>query len=99
MTEIVTAVYEKGVLRPLHAINLQERQKVRLQVLPEESPADEVAAAIRILVEAGLMHSPPRGTPPSDPVSEKERLALAERLSRAQGKSLSEVVIEDRGKR
>jgi predicted DNA-binding antitoxin AbrB/MazE fold protein len=99
MTEIVTAVYEKGVLRPLHAINLQERQKVRLQVLPEESPADEVAAAIRILVEAGPMHSPPRGVPPSDPVSETERLALAKRLSRAEGKSLSEVVIEDRGKR
>jgi predicted DNA-binding antitoxin AbrB/MazE fold protein len=99
MTEIVTAVYEKGILRPLHAINLQERQKVRLQVLPEESPADEVAAAIRILVEAGLMHSPPRGAPPSDPVSEEERLALAKRLSRAQGKSLSEIVIEERGER
>ena len=99
MAEIVTAVYEKGVLRPLHAINLQERQQVRLQVLPEESSADEVAEAIRILVEAGLMRSPPRGAPPSDPVSEKERLALAKRLSRAQGKSLSEIVIEERGER
>ena len=99
MTEIVTAVYEKGVLRPLHDINLRERQRVRLQVLPEESPGEEAAAVIRILVEAGLMRPPPQSAPLADPVPEQEREALAERLSRGKGKLFSEIVIEDRGER
>ena len=99
MTETITAVYEKGVLRPLQPLNLREQQQVRLQVLPEE-PEDEGAVAIRILVEAGLMHPPDRETPPPpDPVPEQERLALAKRLAQAQSKPLSEIVIEDRGER
>jgi predicted DNA-binding antitoxin AbrB/MazE fold protein len=95
----VTAVYEEGVLRPLHPLNLRERQQVRLQVLPEESEANEAEMAVRILVEAGLMRPPKQGTPPPDPVSEEERLAIAKRLSQAPGKSLSQIVIEDRGER
>ena len=97
MTETITAVYEKGILRPLQPLNLREQQRVRLQVLPEETE-DEGEAAIRILVAARLMHPPDRETPtPPDPVPEEERLALAERLTRTPGKSLSETVIEDRG--
>jgi predicted DNA-binding antitoxin AbrB/MazE fold protein len=99
MTETITAVYEKGVLRPLQPLNLREQQRVRIQVLPEETE-DEGAAVIQILVEAGLMRPPDRDTPPPpDPVSEKERLDLAKRLSQAPGKPLSEIVIEDRGER
>jgi len=49
MSEIVTAVYEKGLLRPLTPLNLRERQSVRLQVLPEE-PADEVNRIINGLL-------------------------------------------------
>ncbi len=99
MSQIVTAVYEKGVLRPLHPVDLRERQQVRLQVLPEESEVNEAAMAVRILVEAGLMRSPKKGTPPPDPVPAEERLALAKRLSQAPGKSLSDIVIDDRGER
>ena len=55
MAEIVTAVYEKGVLQPL---NLKEQQTVRLQVLPEESE-DEAEEVIQALVEAGLLTPPP----------------------------------------
>jgi len=99
MTETITAVYERGILRPLQPLNLREQQRVRIQVLPEETE-DEGAAVVRILVEAGLMHPPDREMPPPpDPVSEKERQDLAERLSQAPGKPLSEVVIEDRGER
>ena len=36
MAEIVTAVYENGMLRPLQPLNLRERQTVRLQIMPEE---------------------------------------------------------------
>ena len=97
MTETIRAVYEKGVLRPLQPLNLREQQRVRLQVLPEETE-DEGEAAIRILVEAGLMHPPDRETPaPPDPVPEGKRIAIAERLARAPGKPLSEIVIDDRG--
>ena len=97
MSEIVTAVYEKGLLRPLTPLNLRERQSVRLQVLPEE-PADEVDRIINRLVAAGLM-TPPPGHSDVDPVSEEERRELAEILGKAPGKPLSEIIIEERGDR
>lgn len=99
MTEIVTAVYEKGVLRPLQPLDLEERQTVQLQVLPKgakerEEPGDDVEAAIQRLVAAGLMRPPPkRGTPPPDPVSEEERRRLADKLGQAPGEPLSEIII------
>jgi len=37
MGQIVTAVYESGLLRPLHRLNLREREVVRLQILPAEA--------------------------------------------------------------
>jgi len=99
MGEIVKAVYENGILRPLKPLNLREHQTVRVQVLSDEAVKDEGAEAVRVLIAAGLMHRPERTTPPPDPVSEEDRRALAERLSRAPGKPLSEIVIEDRGER
>jgi predicted DNA-binding antitoxin AbrB/MazE fold protein len=102
MMEIVTAVYEKGVLRLLQPLNLRERQKVRIQVLPEapdvsEESGDNADALIQRLVAKGLMRPRPRGPIPPDPVSAEERKALADRLGRAPGKSASEMIIEDRG--
>jgi predicted DNA-binding antitoxin AbrB/MazE fold protein len=101
--EIVTAVYERGVLRPLQPLDLQEQQKVRIQILPEEldvseESGDNTDALIQRLVAKGLMRPRPRGPIPPDPVSAEERKALADRLGRAPGKSASEMVIEDRGK-
>jgi predicted DNA-binding antitoxin AbrB/MazE fold protein len=103
MTETVTAVYEKGVLRPLQPLDLKERQMVRIQVMLEEAgeqeePQDDVEALIQRLVAAGLMHPrPKRGTPPPDPVPEEERLRLADIMGHAPGKPLSEIIIEERG--
>jgi predicted DNA-binding antitoxin AbrB/MazE fold protein len=96
MMEMVTAVYENGLLRPLRPLNLQERQMVRLQVLPEEPVADEGEAAIRALVAAGLLTPPPRRSSVT-PIADEERRELADRLGHAPGKPLSEVIIEDRG--
>jgi predicted DNA-binding antitoxin AbrB/MazE fold protein len=96
MAEIVTAVYEKGVLRPLQPLDLEEHQTVRIQVVPEKPAEDEEEAAIRVLVAAGLLTPPPRRSD-VDPVSEEERRELADRLGRAPGKPLSEIIIEDRG--
>jgi predicted DNA-binding antitoxin AbrB/MazE fold protein len=98
MAEIVTAVYERGVLRPLQPLNLREGQRVCIQAVPEMMEEDEGEEMVRLLVTAGLMRPRPRmDTLPPDPVSEAERHALAERLGQAPGKPLSQIVIEDRG--
>jgi predicted DNA-binding antitoxin AbrB/MazE fold protein len=98
MTETVKAVYENGVLRPLRPLKLRERQTVRLQIVPEELTDLEDEAAIRMLVEAGTL-TPPPGRSDVEPISEEERRELADRLGRAPGKPLSEIIIEDRGER
>jgi len=98
MTETVIAVYENGVLRPLRPLKLRERQTVRLQIVPEEPTDSEDETAIRMLVEAGTL-TPPPGRSDMEPISEQERRELADRLGRAPGKPLSEIIIEDRGER
>ena len=98
MTETVTAVYENGVLRPLHPLKLGERQTVRLQIVPEESTDNEDEAAIQRLIEAGTL-TPPPGRSDVEPVTEQERRELADRLGQVPGKPLSEIIIEDRGER
>ena len=96
--EIVTAVYDKGMLRPLQPLNLRDRQRVRIQVLPDDlaEAENEHEAAICVLVAEGLL-TPPPGRSDVPPISEQERLELADRLGRAPGKPLSEIIIEDRG--
>ena len=95
MPEVVTAVYENGMLRPLRPLNLREHQTVRVQVLPEDS-ADEVEQAIQSLIAEGLL-TPPPGHSDVNPMPEEERRELAETLGKAPGKPLSEIIIEERG--
>jgi predicted DNA-binding antitoxin AbrB/MazE fold protein len=95
MTEIVTAVYENGLLRPLSPLKLHEHQTVRLQLLPDKS-IDEEEEAIRYLIATGIL-TPPPGHSDVQPLSEEERLKLAETLGKSPGKPLSEVIIEERG--
>lgn len=95
MSQIVTAIYEKGVLRPLKPLDLQEQETVRIQLLPAEAP-DKTADVIRLLVGAGLL-TPPPGHSGVEPLSNEERQALADRLGGTSGKPLSELIIEERG--
>ena len=102
MAEIVTAVYENGLLRPLEPLDLRERQRVRIQVLPEQGgvqgePQDPIEALIQRLIAEGRMRPRPSGPIPPDPLSKEERQALADRLGHVPGKPTSEMVIEDRG--
>ena len=98
MGEMITAVYEKGALRPLTPLKLREHQRVRIQVVTEDaSEEDEREQVINILVAAGLVQPKPKGPVPPDPVSAEERQRLAELLGGAPGKPLSEIVIEERG--
>ena len=61
MSAIVQAVYERGVLRPLQPLELQERQRVRIQVWPDEMSEEE--EILQLLVSAGLMRPQPRREP------------------------------------
>lgn len=94
---VITAVYEKGLLRPLTPLHLAEHQTIYLQIVPEETRT-EAEEVLHILAEAGLTLPPgePRVRPP-EPLSEEERRELADRLGRLPGKPLSEIIIEDRG--
>ncbi len=95
MSEIITAVYENGVLRPLSPLSLQEHQIVRIQVVTEE-PATDEQQIIQSLVAAGLV-TPPSRRGDVEPVSEEARRELAQRLGQCPGKPLSEIIIEERG--
>lgn len=95
MSEIITAVYSNGVLRPQNHLSLTDGQTVRLQVLTEEA-ASEAEQVIQSLVAAGLVTPPPhRGD--VEPVSEEAWRELTQRLEASGGKPLSEIIIEERG--
>ncbi len=94
MSEIVTAIYEDGILRPMHPLNLREKQRVRIQVWTEEA-GDAVERVIQELVDTRLL-TPPSGHPEGEPVSAKERRELAETLGRTPGHRLSDIIIEER---
>lgn len=95
MAEMITAIYEKGVLRPLQPLHLRERQQVRIQVVVD-NVSDPVEIALAGLAQEGLL-TPPQGHSDVTPLSEQERRELAERLGEAPGKPLSEIIIEERG--
>lgn len=95
MSEIIRAVYEEGVLRPLNPLDLPEQQQVRVQIWPEEGLEKE--EILQLMVDAGLMRPEGDRVIAAPPLSDEERRALAEEIGRAPGKPVSEIVIEDRG--
>lgn len=92
MTQIITAVYENGVLRPLKPLNLPEHKTVNLQILPDQA-MEQFEAALRSLVDEGAISLP--GGEDIEPASTKERLQLAQYLTHI-NVSLSEKVIAER---
>ena len=96
MGEVVMAEYRHGALYPLQPLNLQESERVRIQVLPAGQAESEEEAAIQALVAAGLI-TPPPGHSSVQPMSERKRLQVAKRLGSAPGKPLSQIIIEERG--
>lgn len=95
MSDIITAVYENGILRPLNPLSVQEGSTVRLHILTED-PAKEAEQVIQSLVAAGLV-SPPPDRDDVEPVSEEAWRELTQRLEASPGKPLSEIIIEERG--
>jgi predicted DNA-binding antitoxin AbrB/MazE fold protein len=95
MSEIITAVYSNGMLRPQSPLSLTDGQIVRLQVLTEEASKD-AEQIIQSLVAAGLV-TPPLHRSDVEPVSEEAWRELTKRLEASGGKPLSEIIIEERG--
>ena len=96
MGDIITAVYHGGALYPLQPLDLQESEEVRIQVLPQDVSADQDDAALRAMVAAGLI-TPPAGHSAVPVISAQKRIRLAKRLGGAPGKTLSEIIIDERG--
>lgn len=48
MTEWITATFEHGVLVPAHAVDLSERQTVRLEIVPPQTRLTAAAAQRRV---------------------------------------------------
>ena len=98
MVQVIKAIYEKGLLRPLCPLNLREHQTVHIQVLVDDLPITETPGeAARLMVAAGMMLPQVSGPIPEDPVSVTERRMLANLLGAAPGKPLSEIILDERG--
>ncbi|HEY9850095.1 MAG TPA: antitoxin family protein [Leptolyngbyaceae cyanobacterium] len=98
MSEIMVAVYENGVLRPLNPVSFNEGQTVRLQVIPDvdsEDSKNESETTIQSLANQGkITLSPKRGQVDIEELSRRHR---NRKLIKIEGKPLSETIIEDRG--
>lgn len=104
MTQIITAVCENGILRPLEAVQLTEGAILKLQILTEETvtalpearQAKQERQGLQDLIDSGLV-TPPSPCEHKTPLSQSARRELADRLGQRPGKPLSEIIIEDRG--
>lgn len=96
MSEVITAVYEKGVLRPLQPLNLREKQTVRIQLLPAE-PVDEVEQVPQPTLKSQVwaaLSSTGLVTLPKPATSSQDRVRHTP--IEAGGQPASEMIIEER---
>jgi predicted DNA-binding antitoxin AbrB/MazE fold protein len=93
MTETITVIYEKGVLRPLEPLSLPERSRVEIQIVSRPPAVQEKARVHQALLEAGVIR-PRTLAEPIEPISETLLAEAASAL--AQAGSLSELIIEQR---
>jgi predicted DNA-binding antitoxin AbrB/MazE fold protein len=97
MLDLITAIYENGVLRPITPLALPEHSRVQIQIQASpvvESPAEHRRRVHEVLVAAGLSLPRPPDLPEAKPLSAERREELAYILA-ASG-SLSEVIIAER---
>ncbi len=96
MLDMITAIYENGVLRPTTPLALPEHSRVQIQIqaLPADSPAEHRRRVHEVLVAAGL--SLPRPTVPPDvkPLSAERREELARRFATDQ--PMADLIREER---
>ena len=95
MSDVITVIYEQGLLRPLEPLALAENSQVKIQILDTTSAEDQndLHKAEAVLIAAGLIQplSPPAQHPH---ISTERREALANLY--ATGGPLSDIVIAER---
>lgn len=97
MPNPITAIYEKGVLRPLTPLALPEETQVQIYVQPVSAPPEALVHRRRVheaLTQAGLSSSLPPVSPGPGLISAERRAELARIFS--VGRPLSELIIEER---
>ncbi len=101
-----TAIYENGTLRLLTPVDLPQQARVQVEIRPSkesvaaeslETTPEQIARALALLSEAGLIVEQKEQQRQPQHVSEERRQELAQLYS--QGDPLSEVIIRDRGAR
>ncbi len=100
MAEIVRAVYEHGILRPLTPLDLPEHSQVELEVrtIPGTLEPHVLREQVRSALDAAGILAPATASE-RPPLSETERAALADRLAVPDAKPLSRIIMEDRDER
>ena len=96
----ITAIYERGVLRPLTPLSLPEHARVQIQFQQVPAPDDANAHRVRVrdvLVAAGLSLPASPSVPTADILSDEQREELALRFSGP--RPLSDLIIEERESR
>lgn len=94
MNELITAVYEQGVLRPLIPLALPEHTHVQIQIIEPPQPVEAERQRVRqALLAAGIIRPRPV-VEPVQPISETDLEAAAEALGQAG--SLSELILAER---
>jgi len=94
MGEMITAIYEKGILRPTRRLALPERARVGLHIVIQyENETDERQKVRQALLDAGVIQPHPPASTPS-PITETDLLVAAQALGAAG--PLSTVILADR---
>lgn len=96
MSEIIQAIYENGILRPLQPLDLPENKIVEIEMRDEISDGKEThrSKVSRVLREAGLTSPLKFSVTEKDILSEEERERLGKLFSG--GKPLGDYIDEDR---
>jgi predicted DNA-binding antitoxin AbrB/MazE fold protein len=93
MSETITVIYERGVLRPLKPLALPESTRVEIQIVSQPSAGQEKDRVRQALLDAGIIQ---RRTliKPLQPVSEELLAEAASAL--AEAGPLSDLIITER---
>ena len=89
----IAVVYEQGVLRPLHPLNLPDHTKLEIRIVNAfDEETTEADKAYQVLYQAGLVQ--PALSIHVDPIPERELQRAADAFGQAG--PLSDVIIAER---
>jgi predicted DNA-binding antitoxin AbrB/MazE fold protein len=95
MSELVAAVYENGLLRPLRPLHLHEQQTVLIGIVPQTGN-EEVDRITAELVLAGMLTLPEPSDEMDEYVSDEELELLSAEVGSQLSRPLSDIIIEER---